>query len=453
MRAYANQWKVALGISTCLLAACGSDAGGGDDPGDGGVVLHDSLDPSFDGNSPPADSASGADAKPGTDATPSTDSAPPGSDSSPGTDSAPGVDTGTPPPTDAGPPAKSGYLRTDGAKIVDASGSTVRLTGLSWFGMETSNYAPHGLWSRSLGSMLDQVKSLGYNTLRIPYSNAIFDSANVPNGIDLGKNPDLAKLSALQILDKIVAGAKARGLKIILDRHRPDASAQSELWYTSSCSEAKWIDDWKTLAKRYAGDPTVIGADLHNEPHGPATWGDGSTTTDWRLAAERGGNAILGVEPDWLIFVEGIEKVGSDGYWWGGNLKNAGASPVRLSVAHRLVYSIHDYPSSVSAQSWFSDAKYPANLADVWDAHWGYLVRTGVAPVWIGEFGTKYATDSDKKWLGALVDYEVKNGLSFAFWSLNPNSGDTGGILLDDWTSVATDKQAAVAKGLAPMLP
>jgi hypothetical protein len=36
------------------------------------------------------------------------------------------------------------------------------------------------------------------------------------------------------------------------------------------------------LAGRYRGNPTVIGADLDNEPHGAATWGDGNPQTDWR---------------------------------------------------------------------------------------------------------------------------------------------------------------------------
>ena len=43
------------------------------------------------------------------------------------------------------------------------------------------------------------------------------------------------------------------------------------------------------LARRYLGNDTVIGFDLHNEPHGSATWGDNNTATDWRLAAERAG--------------------------------------------------------------------------------------------------------------------------------------------------------------------
>ena len=52
------------------------------------------------------------------------------------------------------------------------------------------------------------------------------------------------------------------------------------------------------LAQRYASNPAVIGADLHNEPHGSATWGDGNPATDWRLAAERAGNAILAANPE-----------------------------------------------------------------------------------------------------------------------------------------------------------
>jgi endoglucanase len=36
-------------------------------------------------------------------------------------------------------------LRTRGSDIVDAEGNPVRLTGINWFGLETANYAPHGL--------------------------------------------------------------------------------------------------------------------------------------------------------------------------------------------------------------------------------------------------------------------------------------------------------------------
>lgn len=81
-------------------------------------------------------------------------------------------------------------------------------------------------------------------------------------------------------MDRAIASAKANGLNVILDQHRPTTDGQSELWYTPDLSEAQWISDWKMLADRYKDDPTVIGVDLHNEPHGQATWGSGDAATD-----------------------------------------------------------------------------------------------------------------------------------------------------------------------------
>jgi endoglucanase len=339
--------------------------------------------------------------------------------------------------------AGSGYWHTDGAQILDASNQPVRIAGINWFGMETSSYAPHGLWSRNYKDMLNQIRSLGYNTLRLPYSNQLFDAGSTPNGIDFNLNPDLQRLTGLQIMDKIIGYASQIGLRIILDQHRPDAGAQSALWYTSAYPESRWIADWQMLAKRYADNPMVIGADLHNEPHSPACWGCGDPGTDWRLAAERAGNAILAVNPNWLIFVEGVDCYNGDCYWWGGNLEGAAKYPVRLDVPNRLVYSAHDYPSSVYHQSWFSASNYPDNLPGVWDKHWGYLIKQNIAPVWLGEFGTRLQTTSDQQWLAALTSYLGKGatGINWTFWCWNPNSGDTGGILNDDWKTINQAKQ------------
>lgn len=343
-----------------------------------------------------------------------------------------------------------GYFKTAGNQIVDANGQVVRLSGVNWFGMESANFAPHGLWSRGYQEMMDQMKQTGFNTIRLPISNQLLDQGSKPNGIDFSKNADLQGLNGLQVLDKIVAYAGKIGLRIFLDHHRSDAGAGTEgsgLWYTSAYPESRFIADWKMLAARYANNPTVIGADLHNEPHGPATWGDGNLATDWRLAAEKAGNAILAANPNWLIIVEGIEFGTSGNYWWGGNLSKAGAFPVRLDVANKLVYSTHDYPASVYQQSWFGAANYPENLPAIWDKNWGYLFKNGTAPVLVGEFGTKLESASDKLWLEALVKYmqgginggalaQGQQGPSWTYWSWNPNSGDTGGILADDWKTV-----------------
>lgn len=346
--------------------------------------------------------------------------------------------------------AGSGYWHTEGGKILDSNGQPVRIAGVSWFGMETSSYAPHGLWSRNYKDMLDQIKKSGFNTIRLPFASQAFDAGSIPNGIDTTKNPDLANISTLDLMDKIVSYAGQIGLKIILDRHRPDSNGQSALWYTDAYPESRWISDWKMLAARYANNPTVVGTDLHNEPHDTACWGCGDQKLDWKAAAERGGNAVLSVNPNLLIIVEGVQAFDNQWYWWGGNLAGVLHNPVNLSVPNRIVYSPHDYPSSVSGQPWFNDASYPNNLQSVWDASWGYIQKNNIAPVMLGEFGTKLQTAQDGQWLDTLVAYLKNNNMNWTFWCWNPNSGDTGGILNDDWTTVNETKLAKLASIQTP---
>ena len=108
------------------------------------------------------------------------------------------------------------------------------------------------------------------------------------------------------------------------DHSGRDDAYQEPLWYGDGFTEDDWVAAWRQLAARYGRRPNVIGADLKNEPHGPATWGAGGPT-DWRRAAERAGDAVTAIAPHWLVVVEGIE--GSvpgeqlDRHWWGGNLE------------------------------------------------------------------------------------------------------------------------------------
>ncbi len=42
------------------------------------------------------------------------------------------------------------FLTASGNKLFDSNGKEVRLTGVNWFGFETSLYQPHGIWSRDM---------------------------------------------------------------------------------------------------------------------------------------------------------------------------------------------------------------------------------------------------------------------------------------------------------------
>ena len=106
---------------------------------------------------------------------------------------------------------------------------TGRLTGVNWFGFETSSYVTHGLWTRDYKSMLQQIADLGFNTVRIPWSNEMLGKDPIgiqynDYGVDgytqqQGLNSDLKGLSSLAVLKEIIEYAETVDLYIILDNH------------------------------------------------------------------------------------------------------------------------------------------------------------------------------------------------------------------------------------------
>jgi len=169
-----------------------------------------------------------------------------------------------------------GYLTAFHSELVDSLGCVVHLSGVDWFGFETSTFAPHGLWARNWKDMLNQIAQTGFNTIRLPFTDQLFDPGIKTNGINYQLNPDLKGLSGLALMDRIIQGAGQIGLKVILDRHDPTADLRPPMWYTGQMPQSHWINDWTMLAQHYRGNDTIIGADLANEPHGPVTWGDGA---------------------------------------------------------------------------------------------------------------------------------------------------------------------------------
>jgi len=357
----------------------------------------------------------------------------------------------TPSPT---PNPDDGYLRGVGGKLVESTGRPMKLVGVSWFGFETSSCALHGLSVRNWRDMLNQISGVGFNVLRLPYSNQFLDDPTcVPTGVDYRKNPDLKGLKGLALMDRIVDEAGRHGLRVILDRHAPTPDARTaDLWYSDQVPESRWIDDWVMLARHYLGNRAVIGADLANEPHGAATWGDGNPLTDWRLAAETAGNAILAANPNWLILVQGVQFYNGDQYWWRGQLQGAALYPVRLSRPEKLVYSPHDYGPSVWRQAWFDAADFPQNLPGIWDQHWGNLTQQGT-PLLMGEFsGRSVGDDHEGVWQRSLMSYLNERGIGVIYWAWNPDSADTDGMLEADWTTI-NQRELDVVLGRPPQAP
>lgn len=343
--------------------------------------------------------------------------------------------------------APSFPLHTAGPYIVDSNGYRVRLNAFNWYGTESTDYVVAGLQIASLQSIVQEIQSLGFNAVRLPWSNQMYESNPVVGSYALTANPSMEGENALTIMDQVVSALTAAGIMVILDNHNSNAewccgNDGNTLWYNSFYPETSWISDWKGMVQRYQSNPSVIGVDLRNEPRVNATWG-GSSTTDWHAASERGGSAVQSINPNLLIFVEGIS--------YAGDLSGVASLPVVLNVANRLIYEAHDYGYWHSGLTSYSDYK------NIITPKWGYLVSgTNPQPFWIGEFGTcngastcvNSSSNADNGyWFNFVTTYLQAYNLDWSYWAINgtqsTGSGrtygakETYGVLNTSWNGSA----------------
>lgn len=343
-----------------------------------------------------------------------------------------------------------GWLSTRGSRIVDAGGNVVRIASIGWYGTDgPAGYALQGLWAVSYRAICDSIVAAGFNTVRIPWSDVNLDAQprNIQESgtVDFRVNQELAGLTTWDIFKQVVDYAGRIGLKVIFDHHTNDGGGGQQpngLWFDlgpgsdgtdgaghrGTVTAATFKANWLRFARQYAGNPTVIGFDLHNEPHG-GNWGQGGPTDIWAMFMEVG-NAIGAVNPDVLIICEALQDYRGEAPE--GDLRPVATKPVALRVPNKVVYSVHSYPQEISAVTPDSG---PAAVAR-YEAGWGFVARQGLAPVWIGELG---ASDpgpggSAHAWATTLLDY--MNGfqppLSGSWWNIgaedpgaNPNGLQT----------------------------
>jgi len=413
-------------------------------------------------------------------------------------------------------------------------GQLFRIQGGSWFGLEGRHEAPNDadnpsgapmelyignvFWnssSRTYESDAKEMAQLGFNCIRMPVSPQTFDDKNEQGTGKVLKNTESVRIegpwTALKTVMKAIDDA---GMYVMLDIHscsnyvgwragrldaRPPWADKDRTPYEykrEECSCAadgnpsgvtniqaydkqKWLENLKTLAgldKELGLKNGTIGIDIFNEPW-DYSW------ADWKTLIEEAYQAINSVNPNILIFAQGIG--GSNGNQdgtpddaedtpfgeinvnWGENLFEAGDTPPDVPK-EKLVYSPHCYGPSVCTQDFFADwdaqpeckglvedafgdakcqIKFNKEIMyKAWDEHYGYLRNKGYA-IAIGEYGgnmdwpakaeerhqTRYSyltnKKSDEEWQNIFVDYLIERGILNSFyWSINPESADTYGV-------------------------
>jgi len=265
---------------------------------------------------------------------------------------------------------------------------------------------------------ISAVKSFGFNCIRVD-----FNDKNVSDPVLMTQ------------FDELVASCKKVGVKVIFDNHNNEATAanwgnaaqqSNGIWFDTgpgsdgtdgegnkgTISDEQFLQDWVTMAKRYAGDPTVIGFDIRNEPWAhynprPPVWGGGGPR-DIHAMYERVGAAIQKSDPGALIICEAIINWQTGAY--AGDLSPVTTLPVKLRVRNKVVYSLHEY-------AWDKVPSDKAALIPRFNKTWGFLVKGNIAPVWIGEMGTASGPLDARliRWDSDILAY------------LNGEDGDLGG--------------------------
>jgi aryl-phospho-beta-D-glucosidase BglC (GH1 family) len=355
---------------------------------------------------------------------------------------------------------------------VDQGGNPVRIACVGYF-------AP----GESIEADVAGMVAAGFNCLRYSWYDATLEGT--------GSN-------SLTQMDQVVAAASAVGLKVIFDHHGNETPGPNNgwlpypgngLWYDlggaavngdgngdnpGHYTSAQVTADWVTVAQHFANNPTVIGFDLTNEPHlspsywasnpGGATWGtsaggNGSAVaesdTDIRLWYSQTAVAIQAVNPGVLIIAEGVGN--QTGTLFNGttpvivgdaDLTLAVSQPVTMTYPDKLVYSIHNYPTSISGVSPDSGSVAIASMNQAW----GFLVSQGLTPMFIGEMGGSLdGTDEssganladEQAWASTIVAYANgkapggptftgnQQGMSTDWWAWGNLSGeDPDGTLL-----------------------
>ncbi len=401
------------------------------------------------------------------------------------------------------------WLHCVGDKIYDVNGREVWLTGANWFGFNCSENVFHGAWY-DVKNILTSVADRGIGFLRVPISTELLYSwmigkPNKVSSVTASNNPPYAVTNpdfydpaidgtknSMEIFDIIMKYCKELGIKVMIDVHSPDANNSGHmypLWYGLETTTAgmvttdKWIDTLTWLADKYKNDDTILAIDLKNEPHGKrgytaetptdiAKWDNTTDENNWKYAAEKCSKEILAVNPKLLIMIEGIEQYPKTekgytfdtpdvwgatgdaapwhGGWWGGNLRGVKDYPIDLgSLNSQIVYSPHDYGPSVYNQSWFDkDFTTQTLLDDYWYDTWAYIDDQKIAPLLIGEWGGFMDGSKNQKWMTLLRDYMIENRINHTFWCINPNSGDTGGLIGNDWSTWDEEKYGLLKPAL-----
>ena len=307
--------------------------------------------------------------------------------------------------------AESRLVRTEGRNFVASDGSVLQIKGISlgnWlmpegymfkFEVSKSPRQIYGAFDRLLGSEkaaafwreyrdryiarddIRFIKSVGFNTVRIPLHYALFMT---DDGTIQG--------DGWALLDRVLGWVREAGLYAIVDLHaapggqtginHDDGPGYPLMFYVPTHREMT-VRLWAAIARRYAGNPAILGYDLLNEPIAP--YHDVATLNPRLEPFYRDVTAaVRAVDPGRVIILAGGQ--------WSSSFDMFGPP-----FADNLAYTYHSF--------WASTKR------DSIQRHLNFAARYNV-PLFLGETGE--LTDD---WNEGFRKLHEAHGVGWSFWT------------------------------------
>ena len=259
------------------------------------------------------------------------------------------------------------------------------------------------------------IKTAGFNLVRIPIHWQLFMA---PDGTMQG--------DGWALLDRMIGWAAKAGLYVVVDLHaapggqtginHDDGPGYPLMFYLPRDRDLT-VALWRAIAERYAGDPTILGYDLLNEPiapyHDVATLNPRLEPFYRRVTA-----AIRGVDPGRIVFLAGGQ--------WSSSFDMFGPP-----FAPNLAYTYHSF--------WASTKR------DSIQRHLNFSNRYNV-PLFLGETGE--LTD---EWNAEFRKLHEAHGIGWSFWTYK--NLDTPSTVVSIKRPDGWDAIAAYADGRTDVKP
>lgn len=307
------------------------------------------------------------------------------------------------------PPAGTLSIRVSGNKLVNGSGSTVKLVGVNRSGGEYACVQGWGFWDGPMDlASVQAIKAWRTNTVRIPLNETCWLGIN-------GVSPTYSGENYRAEVERYVNLLVSQGIYPILDLHWTAAGTAraTELQPMPNMDHSPAF--WSSVAQRFKGSPAVI-FDLFNEPYPDYNSNSAAAWSCWKNGGTCSGASfqVAGMQR----LVDTVRATGAT------NVILLGGVQYSNSLSSWLAYKPADPANQLAA----SLHTYDWNICNNENC-WNNTVAPVAAqvPVVTGELGEASGTAN---YTTAYMRWADARGISYVAWTWDTWGCGNGAVLI-----------------------